>query len=352
MKAFVRAAALLLLGTLLISLASCFSTKPNKDVVAMVNGKKILRSELDKYYGNQTAEAPQVPSGEQAASLRLSILKELIDDEIMMQRGEKLGLIATDEEVDGKISELKAPYTEEQFLKRLQDRKITLDDLKREVRSNLTVNKVMNKEVTSRISITDADINNYYNQHKAEFNLVEPQYHLSRIVVTTQPNAQIHNQRNDKAQNDAQAKSKIQQLLNRLDSGEDFSNVAMNYSEDPDTSSNGGDMGFLPESSLKSTDPAIRDAVMRLAAGHNSSVISLTFPGTHQTAEYIIVKLIAKEPAGQRDLNDPRVQQSIREQLRQTREQLLKAAYYEMVRNEARVTNYLAQDIFKDAAQK
>ena len=352
MKAFVRASALLVLGVLLVSLASCFSTKPNKDVVAVVNGKKILHSELDKYYGNQTAGAPQTPSGEQAASLRLSILKELIDDEIMMQRAEKLGLIATDEEVDGKISELKAPFTQEEFEKRLRDKKITLDDLKREIRSSLTVNKVMNKEVTSRISITDADINNYYNQHKTEFNLVEPQYHLARIVVTTQPNAQIHNQRNDKAQNDAQAKSKIQQLLNRLDSGEDFSNVAMNYSEDPDTSSNGGDMGFLPESSLKSTDAAIRDAVMHLTAGHNSGVISLNFPGTHQVAEYIVVKLIAKEPAGQRDLNDPRVQQSIREQLRQTREQLLKAAYYEMVRNQAKVNNYLAQDIFKDAAQK
>ena len=330
----------------------CFSTKPDKDTVAIVNGKKILRSELDKYYNNQTAGSQQAPSGEQAASLRLSILKELIDDEIMMQRAEKLGLVATDEEVDSKLTELKSPYTQEEFEKRLQDKKITLDDLKREVRSNLTVNKVMNKEVTSRISISDSDISNYYNQHKAEFNLVEPQYHLARIVVTTQPNPQIHNAKNDKAQNEPQAKSKIQQLANRLDSGEDFATVAMNYSEDPDTSSTGGDMGFLPESSLKGTDPAIRDAVSHLTPGRNSGVLSLTFPGTHQVAEYIIVKLIAKEPTGQRDLNDPRVQQSIREQLRQTREQLLKAAYYEMVRNDAKVTDYLAQDIFKDTAQK
>lgn len=336
----------------MILCVGCFSTKPDKDTVAIVNGKKILRSELDKYYNNQTAGSQQTPSGEQAASLRLSILKELIDDEIMMQRAEKLGLVATDEEVDSKLTELKSPYTQEEFEKRLQDKKITLDDLKREVRSNLTVNKVMNKEVTSRISISDSDISNYYNQHKAEFNLVEPQYHLARIVVTTQPNPQIHNAKNDKAQNEPQAKSKIQQLLNRLDSGEDFATVAMNYSEDPDTSSNGGDMGFLPESSLKGTDPAIRDAVSHLTPGRNSGIVSLTFPGTHQVAEYIIVKLIAKEPTGQRDLNDPRVQQSIREQLRQTREQLLKAAYYEMVRNDAKVTDYLAQDIFKDTAQK
>jgi peptidyl-prolyl cis-trans isomerase SurA len=54
---------------------------------------------------------------------------------------------------------------------------------------------------------------------------------------------------------------------------------------------------------------------------------------------------VGKEPAGQRDLNDPRVQQAIREQLRERREQLLKSAYYEVVRNEAEVENYLAQDI-------
>ncbi|HEV2112836.1 MAG TPA: SurA N-terminal domain-containing protein, partial [Terriglobales bacterium] len=280
MKLFARPAALLAAAAIVIASTGCFSTKPDKDTVAVVNGKKILRSELDKYYNNQTAGAQQPPSGEQAASLRLSILKELIDDEIMMQRAEKLGLVATDEEVDSKITELKSPYTQEEFEKRLQEKKITLDDLKREIRSNLTVNKVMNKEVTSRISITDADISNYYNQHKAEFNLVEPQYHLARIVVTTQPNPQIHNAKNDKAQNESQAKAKIQQLLNRLDSGEDFATVAMNYSEDPDIASNGGDMGFLPESSLKGFDPVIRDAVTHLAAGRYSGMVTLYVPGT------------------------------------------------------------------------
>ena len=66
---------------------------------------------------------------------------------------------------------------------------------------------------------------------------------------------------------------------------------------------------------------------------------------------YAIYKLIEKEPAGQRELNDPRVQQDIRQQLRDSRSQLLKAAYYEMVRNQAHVENRLAQQIFKNGAQ-
>jgi peptidyl-prolyl cis-trans isomerase SurA len=63
----------------------------------------------------------------------------------------------------------------------------------------------------------------------------------------------------------------------------------------------------------------------------------------------MIVKLISKEPAGQRDLNDPRVQQAIRQQLRDRREQLLKAAYYESLRDDAKVTNYYAEEVLKNA---
>src|SRR5690348_1866429 len=336
-------------GVVLSLLAGCSGGKPGKDVVATVNGRNIMRSELDKYYDNQTSSSPQKPTGEQAASLRLSILKDLVDSEIMLQRAEKLGLMATDEEVDSKLNELKAPYTQEEFDKRLKDKHLTVDDLKREIRRNSTVEKVLNKEINSKISITDSDISDYYNAHKSEFNLVEPQYHLARIVVTTQPNPQIHNLKNDKAQNDAQAKQKIQELLNRVQSGEDFSTLAMNYSEDPDTSSNGGDMGFVPESAFRSTDPQIREAVSKMKPGQVSGVIPLSSPGSKQTAEYVIIKLLAKEPAGQRDLNDPRVQQSIREQLRQSKEQLLKAAYYEVIRDEAKVRNYLADDILKDS---
>ena len=60
---------------------------------------------------------------------------------------------------------------------------------------------------------------------------------------------------------------------------------------------------------------------------------------------YRILKVISREPAGQRELNDPRVQQEIRETLLNRKDQLLKAAYYEVARNGAKIENYLAQGI-------
>ncbi|HSZ16818.1 MAG TPA: SurA N-terminal domain-containing protein, partial [Terracidiphilus sp.] len=100
---------------LLASLMACKSPV-GSDVVATVDGHKILRSEVDKYYEAQIASATQEqPSGEQATSLRLSILHQLIEDEIVMQRAEKLGLLATDEEVDRKYTETRSPLSEEEF---------------------------------------------------------------------------------------------------------------------------------------------------------------------------------------------------------------------------------------------
>lgn len=342
--ALVIASACLLLG-----LAGCSRDSGGGDTMASVNGHKIYRSEVDKYYANQTAGSEQQPTGEQAVSLRLSILNELIETEILMRRADKLGLLATDEEVDRKLNEIKSPYTAEEFNKRLQEKKISLDDFKRDLRRSLTRDKVLNKEITSRINITDQDVAGYYNDHKAEFNLIEPQYHLAKIMVTGIVTTQVHNLQNSKAQNDAEARKKIQMVANRLDSGDDFATLAMNYSEDPETSNNGGDLGMAPESALKNADPATREEVMKLKPGQYTPVIPMVNPANHQPYAYMIVKLIAKEPAGQRDLNDPRVQQAIRQQLRDRREQLLKAAYYESLRDDAKVTNYFAEEILKNA---
>ena len=197
----------------------------------------------------------------------------------MLQRAEKLGLLATDEEVDSKLSEIRAPFTKEEFDQRLKERGITLDDFKRDLRRSITVEKVLNKEITSKINISDSDISNYYNQHKSEFNLIVPQYHLAQILVTTQPNPQVRNLKNDKAQNEGEAKKKVSMLLNRLESGEDFATVAMNYSEQPDTSATGGDLGFIPENSLQS-DKQAYDAINRLKPGQFTPPLPAADNGT------------------------------------------------------------------------
>ena len=332
--------------------AGC-SRSHNANVMATVNGKPILRSEVEQIYRNNLGDSNQQPSQVQSDIMRLNILRQLIDEEIVMQRAAKLNLVATDDEVSERLNEIKAPFTPDEFQKRLASQQMTLDDLKREIRRNRTEEKLFNKEITSRINVTDADITSYYNAHKTEFNLLEPRYHLAQIVVTSipMPPQQVGNLQNSKAMNEAEAKRKIETLHNRLESGDDFGALAMNFSENPNTSGNGGDMGFVPDSQLRQ-DPAVYAAVSKLQPGQVTDILPIfASPNSKQPAGYQIFKLIDREAAGQRELNDPRVQQAIRQQLRESREQLLKNAYLEMLRDQARVVNYYAEEVFKEGAQ-
>ena len=131
---------------LLVAMAACKS-QVGGDVMATVDGRKIFRSDIDKYYETQVASAQQPPTGEQATALRLNILHQLIEDEIVMRRAEKLGLLATDEDVDRKYNEFKSPLSQEEFDKRLQEKKITVADFKRDIRRSITVDKVDRKSV-------------------------------------------------------------------------------------------------------------------------------------------------------------------------------------------------------------
>jgi peptidyl-prolyl cis-trans isomerase SurA len=343
-----RTISLVFVSTLVL-IAGCHRG-PQQGVVATVNGHPIFQTEVDKAYTAQLASNPQrqAPSPDQVDSLKLNILHTLIVEAIVEQRATKQNLTATDAEVESKLAEMKAPYTEEQFQAKLKASNLTLDELKRDVRRSLTQDKLINKEINSRITVTDADVTNYYNAHKADFDLIEPAYHLAQIEVTDQSSAQPGNLQNNKATSDADARKKIQAIKNRIESGEDFGELAANFSERPDTAPNGGDMGFVSESQLK-TDPAIYAAITKLKAGETTDIIPQFDPTTHKPLGYSIFKLISKDVAGQRDLSDPRVQQSIRQQLHDSRAQLLKTAYFEILTDQAKVENFFAEQVFKNA---
>lgn len=323
----------------------CSQGGSSQDVMAKVNGYKVLRSEVDKSYNTQITGSPQKPTAAEEEALRLNILDQIIGVQLHLQQAEKQGVVATDDEVDSKFNQMKAPYTQEEFQKKLKDQGMTEADAKQEIRRNLTIEKLLNKEIASKVSISDSDIQNYFNQHKAEFNLIEPRYFMASIQVYVRPPGQPTG---DKGQTDVQARQKIQMIYNRLESGEDFGSVASQWSEDADTAHNGGEMGAVPESQLKNTDPATREAVQKLKPGQYSGIIPMVNPETRQPVGYRIVKLIGKEAAGQRDLNDPAVQQWIRNQLRTQREQLLRAAYDEVLRDKAEIHNYYAENIMKN----
>jgi peptidyl-prolyl cis-trans isomerase SurA len=317
---------------------------PAPDVWAMVNGEQIHRAEVEKYYKSRLNPQSPAPSKEEALSLTLNVLDELMNNDILIQRAKKLGLEATDGEVEDKFTEFKSPFTEDEFQRQLKDRSVTPVDLKQDIRRQLSVQKLINREVVAKISITDQDVTDFYNQNRAQFNVAETQYHIAQIMITPRKDPQLHNRKNDDASTDVEARRKAAALVQQLANGADFTELAMDYSEDPATVSSGGDLGYVPDSSLNQSDPALKRAVVALKPGETSGVISLR-------EGYRILKLIAKETPGQRELSDPQVQKSIRDTLRNRKEQLLRSAYLASARDESKVINYLAQQVMESAGK-
>src|SRR5579872_5067259 len=275
-------------------LGGCHRPAP-PNVAAIVNGRAITYAELDKQYQVRFNSPTDQPSEDQILIQKLEVLRGLIDNEILLQRAEKVGLMATDSDVEAKFNELKAPYTQEEFQRQLAARKMTVDDLKAQLRRELSIQKLLNKELTSQINITDKDVSDFYAANKASFNFPEPQVHLAQILVTPTPDPNVRNLKNDKAQNDDQARKKIEMLVARVHQGEDFAMLAQNFSEDPTSATNGGDLGFVPESALEKANPDIRKAVQTAAPGQVTPVVKTT-------EGYRVFKIYSKEPAGQREL--------------------------------------------------
>lgn len=327
--------------TTLLLLCGCGS--PAADgVAASVDGYIITNAELDRYYHSQDIDSPGLPTQDEERTLRLNLLRELIDRQILLGRAERLGLLAVDAEVDKRFEDYRSPYgTGDQFREHLREQNLTVGQLRNELRRTLTVEKLFQREIRSKLSVEEAEMRAYYEQNKARFHVPEQQVHVAWIRVTAAKETPVPNRRNDDATGMEEARRKIDMIEARLRNGEEFSVLAQDYSEDPVSTASGGDIGFFPQSSLEQIDLTLRRVVASLAPGEISPVL-------RSGQEYQIVKLFSREEAGQRQYSDPRVQQSVRDTLMNKKDRLLRAAYLEMARNQAKIENYLAREVLLD----
>jgi peptidyl-prolyl cis-trans isomerase SurA len=341
MKALVFSA---LLAALLVT-ASCGSdSSASANVVARVNGKDITASQLDKQVQVQLNGSEQPASPEELQDLKLQVLNRMINDQILLEHAGAANLSASDAEVDVKFNEFKSQYSEEKFQELLKQQKMSVEDIRNELRKSLTIEKLVNKEITSKISVTDADIKTYYEKNRDSYNLPES-YHIAHILVTPVADAQINNEKKDDAKTPDEAREKAARLLKEVQSGRDFAVVARESSEDPSSAPNGGDLNFQPLQQIENIDPRLTQAVQKMRVGE-------TFPQVIETRfGFHILKLLQKDAGGQKDLSDQRVYQNVRDTIFNRKDQTLKNAFSEAARNKATVLNYLAQRILDTAGK-
>ncbi len=324
---------------LLVSLVACGPStppEPGPDVWATVNGTEIRKERVDRFYRSMAAQAQVPPSEEEAVAAKLGLVDELITDELLLARAAELKIVPTAAEVENAVAERRGKLSDEEFNKQLEARQTTAAQFREEVTRELTTQKVIEQDVTNKVTISDDEVTAYFDANRAQFNVAERQYHLAQIVVTSEP-TQVNNQQNDDARSPGEAERKVIMLTEQLKRGESFAALAANFSEDPQSAPNGGDMGLIPQSRVDQAAPTLRRAVMGMKPGDMSTV-------SNGPVTTLLALVRVLEP-GQRDLSDPEVKEGIRNAMKDRRTQLLQGAYLARLRADADIVNYLARRI-------
>jgi peptidyl-prolyl cis-trans isomerase SurA len=305
---------------------------------AVVDGRAIMRDDVERAF-RRTGDASRTLSDDEALTAKLNILNDLIVQDILLAKARELKVEITAAELDTAYGEARKKTPDEAFQQELTRRNLTTADMREGLRRDLLAQKVIDQQVRSKVVVTDQEVTDFFNANRAQFNFPEEGYRIAQIVVTPVREPRPANRSGDDAVTPQAAAAKAGMLMERLKAGTSFSELAMDYSEDPESAPRGGDLGFVPLSALKQAPPALRDAVLKAAPG---TVNIVSAAGAHT-----IVLVVAHEAAGQRDLSMPAVRESILDTLRTRREQLLRTAYLTAVRSDAQVANHLARRLIE-----
>ena len=306
------------------------------DAWAVVDGREIRRYAVEKAYRRAAPLSP-TPSEDEALTAQLTLLNDLIAQDILLAKARELKIDLPEAELDKAYADSRKNVPDGPFQQELTRRNLTAADMREWLRRDLLAQKVLQHEVASKITVTDQDITGFFEANRAEFNRTEDAYHIAQIVVTPGREPQQVNRSGNDAVTPQEAATKVQMLMERLKAGSDFGQLAADFSEDPQSAQRGGDLGFVPVSALQQAPPALRDAVLKAEPG---SVRVVSIGGGHA-----IVLMVAREGAGQRDPSMPEVKERITALLRGRREQLLREAYLAAIRSDALVVNHMARRV-------
>ena len=246
-------------------------------IVAVVNDEVItyfeLHARLDQALLQLKRQGTSLPPRE---VLEKQMLERLIMDKVQLQHARDIGLRIEDGALEQALQRIAASnkMSLNQFREALQKDGIKFVKFREEIREEMTLARVREREVENKIVISEGEVDNYLAGDSATGGAGE-EYELAHILLRAPESAspeQIQRLRN-----------KANQLLNRLKNGEEFAQLAAAYSDAPD-GLQGGSLGRRP---LNSLPTIFSDAVVSLKAGEVAPILRSP-NGFH------IVKLVSK----------------------------------------------------------
>ena len=313
-------------------------------VAATVNGKNIMQKEVERGVSAQSEGQQAKLSALELAQLRLQVLGNLIKREVLFQRADREKLLPTEDEITAIINQQKqqSGMTDDDFKKNLTAQNLTEESLREEARKNIAINKLQDK-YNSKITVNDKEVEDFYNGNRERF-VSARGVALAMIAVDPADNSSQGITQND-AKSDAEAKLKIDDINQQLKGGADFATVARAKSEDANSVSRGGDIGFATEEDLKQN-------------GFPAELISKFFgmqpgdrtePVRFNSGKWYVFKLEEKRLQTENlTLESPGIRQQITQALIKQRSDILNAALVEVAMNEAKIVNNLASTMLNN----
>ncbi len=135
-------------------------------IVAIVNGEVITLYDLKKEI-KKASLSEGININLNNKEMVLSFLNEMINKKIFLQEAERLGVEVSDSEVENQINQIikSTSLTEEEFNNMLTKQGITMEDLKKDIKDNIKINKLISYMVKSKVIVTDEDISNYIKEN-------------------------------------------------------------------------------------------------------------------------------------------------------------------------------------------
>ena len=207
------------------------------DVVARVNGEAINRADLEEAVSEVEARAGQPMPADQRDRVLRAVLDQLIGYRLLVQETAARKTAVPDAEVDARIGQIRSQFpSEEVFQQQLQQRKMTLEQLRVDTRASMQITALLQAELAAKTAVTPEQVNDFYVKNPAAFQQGE-RVKASHILMRVQENA-------DAAERE-KARAKAAGLLTDVKAGKDFAALAKQHSDDPGSGAQGGDLGFF-----------------------------------------------------------------------------------------------------------
>ena len=235
-------------------------------VVATINDRAILQSELQEalelYQHQMGQQTPEMMSERDRTALQRRVLEDLVDKSLIEGFAVKAGIEASDEEINRAIEEVlsRAHISEDELREALKKDNLSYEEYRDQIRDQLVKAKMIQREIRSRINITDKQIEEYYLDHPDEFRAEEGVVLRHILFPLPYPPAPEVVDATVKEANRVR-----QEILE----GKPFPEAAMQYSNDP-TAGQGGWLGFFRKGSLS---PEMEAGIVNLEEGEVSEPV-------------------------------------------------------------------------------